>query len=512
MTQAPFDVADYVLALDRAIDERLGGWSSFSGVVEVFPSGRPSGQAGWDGTVRLRQDVVDAIASLHRGEVDDPDATMAALEVVVHELAHLRSAPVPSARSPRDAFVERPSTRALDEAVTQLWARRYTPELIVRAGLDRRDARIRHGVARSYVHHDLVPGIEALLAGVAKRSRMPGDELLDRCCQANAAQKWQLLTGVVFERGGLPEIVPAVRHDTVRAALEQRMRLQFDVDLTQPTVGGTAARSGMAGAQALGQIEWNHLTRAEEARLENRAGADLMVAADTQRAYGHHLLAEADAAPDAERRSSLVAEVRGTLGRRQLAAANALGSLAEYRMEAYDLEAGDIVAHAQELAEDCRRQAREESLDDESTEVRLRQAESFAVIRAEAELERTTMDEFCRRQLAEAAVLLDVGERNLRNARPLEVPGQRLRALGVELLSTAHQYESVPGVLADARVVAQAREHAAATLPPRDPAVAAVRVWFDGLAPPRLVAPPAAAGLTQPGGRSGPARSGGRSL
>lgn len=497
MTPGPFDVADYVRALDRVIDERLGGWSSFNGSVEVFRSGRPSGEADWDGTVRLRQDIVDAIRSLHRGDVRDPDAAVAALEVVVHELAHLRSAPVPSVKSARDAFVERPSARALDEAVTQLWARRHTPDLIVRAGLDQLDPRIRLGVARSYVHHDLVPGVEALLAGIARRCRLDGDDLLGRCCQANPAQQWQLLTDLVFERGGLPAIVPAVRHDTVRVALEQRMRLPFDVGLGQPTLGGTAARSGLAGAQALGQIEWHHLTRSEEARLENRSGADLAVAADTQRAYGHHLLDEAESAPDATRRSMLVAEVRSTLGGCQLAAADSLRMLAEYRMEAYDLEADDIVAYAEVLADDRERRMREESLDDEDTEVLLRQAESFATIRAEAEMERENMDAFCRTQLAEATVLHDVGARNLRDAWSSELTLRDFRHLGITLVGTAHEYESLPGVLADAGFVARARERAAASLPAETATAAVARIWSDGVVRPGPAAVPTTTGRAQ---------------
>ena len=465
MTLAAFDIAAPVRALDRVVDQRLGGVTSFNGRVEVFESGRPSGVAGWDGTVRLRRDVVDRIEDLYRHRVADPDAVVAALEVVVHELAHLRSAPDGCPGSASEAFAARPSARALDEAVTQLWARRHTPELVVLAELDRLDPRVLAGAARTTVHPELVPGIQDLLAGLARRTGIPGDELLTQCCRANAAQKWPLLVEFVFERGGLAEFSPDYRHDAIRASLERRIRMWFENDPTQPTPAGTMARSALAGAQALTSIDWRRQSLAEEAKLENSAGAELAVAADLQRAYGRHLIAEADRELDSRGLSALAAEARAAIGLRQLGAGAAVRALAEYRLDEYDLDAEDIKRHAAECVQERERWLRDGSLDDETVERLLRQAERFVVIGAEAEMERLNIEAFCHRQLGLAAELTRDGEQNSEHPWSDDLSAGRLRRLGREFVRTAHRYESVPGVVPRPEFVARARAEAAARFP-----------------------------------------------
>lgn len=462
MTSSAFDLVTPVLMLDRVVDQRLGGVSVFNGTVHVFDSGRPSGIADWDGTVRLRRDVADRIEDLWRGRVADPDAVVAALEVVVHELAHLRGLPGGDPESARDAFAARPSTRALDEAVTQLWARRHTPELVTLAGLDRLDPRVRAGAARTIVHVDLVPGIEILLAGVARRIGSGGEDLLTHCCRANAAQKWPALTDWVFTRGGLAGLTPESRHDAVRAALERRLRMWFETDPKQPTLAGTLSRSGLAGAQALASVDLRRQALAEEAMLENSAGAELAVAADLHRACGHHLVAQADLEPDRRRRSVLAAEARETIGLRQLAAGAAVRALAEYRLVEHDLDAEEIKRQATECVDERRRWLRNGSLDDGTVERLLRQAERFVVIGAEAEMERLNIEALCHRQLALAAELSRDGEQNSEHSGKDDLTPAGLRRLGRELLRTAHRYESVPGVEPNVAFVARARSDAAA--------------------------------------------------
>jgi hypothetical protein len=227
--------------LQRQIGEAavtLGGFDhvSWNGRIEeigrLSPVPRVLGTAEWDGTLRYRKKgVIEPIQHLrtHWGKPQPPAILRAykeAITTMVHETYHL-VAPAGHEHQEGRAVFEDPSSRMLEEGVTELYTHQRLDDIIQAVGLDKGAPGI-NDIRLRMAYPGFVPGTRKLLGWVASTTDLAYDDLIEGLAGQTAAGKYPYLMEGLLTNTGLTPAIPIVQRPTCRRELENACRAVLD--------------------------------------------------------------------------------------------------------------------------------------------------------------------------------------------------------------------------------------------------------------------------------------------
>jgi hypothetical protein len=191
-----------------------------------------SGLADWDGTLRYQhQDVIAPLEHLRSNWGSQQSAETlrtykAAISTMVHETYHLVAPAGHEHREGRAGF-EDPSSRMLEEGVTELCTHLRLDDIIRTTGLDRGAPGI-EAVSLPLAYPQFVPGTKHLLEWAAPVAGRTYEHLLEALAGQTAAGKYPYLADALLVGTGLGLAVPAAARPACRRELENAGRSALD--------------------------------------------------------------------------------------------------------------------------------------------------------------------------------------------------------------------------------------------------------------------------------------------
>ncbi|TDW22399.1 hypothetical protein [Kribbella kalugense] len=194
------------------------------------------------------------------------DSARDAFRIVFHENLHAVNQ-LGRTMGQSEAALQDPANRALEEGLTELYARRNLNAYLQKLGV----AELVPGIltANDYcegTYPHFVPAVEVLAEGLSRRTGFSENEILRRLVTIDCETRWQVVGDLLFEAEGLHHLVPEADHAGVKDRLTAAMRQPFAqlVDL-DGSIDQIIVASTTAGYDALGSFD----REVEALRLEH---------------------------------------------------------------------------------------------------------------------------------------------------------------------------------------------------------------------------------------------------
>jgi hypothetical protein len=254
----PRDSDEYlwVDSVIRSVEKLTGRPSRWNGDLYEETEPEVAGSALDSGGMTLsRASVLAPVARVYSADhpltptelIDARDAILTA----VHEAKHLTNA-LGDEAAPCATPVYSPDTLALEEGLTEVWARRRIDAVIQDLGMDRLQPELLTvDAADAYPAYTAATG--ELVRGIADVAGLPQVQVRDRIDQADRAQRWSAIADLVIDQR-LADVLPDGDRAAVRTQLIGTMRPHLaDVAGAQASDHLAAAAKADGGRQAAGR-------------------------------------------------------------------------------------------------------------------------------------------------------------------------------------------------------------------------------------------------------------------
>ena len=250
-----------------------GRYSSRVQEVRMDLGGTSLATVTWDGDIEYdAKAVIEPIWMMCRraGQQLDEYQWMPAkraFHIVFHENVHAANQLGRTHRDSERSFQD-PANRALEEGLTELFARRYLDAYLRELGVGEVAPGVltaRHYPDASYPH--FVPAVELLVERLGERTGLGEDEILRRLVSIDCETRWDVVGDLLFDAEGLAGLVPEEDHAAVKRRLLADLRRPFshlaelDGSIEEIIVASTAS-----GYEALGWFDVD----VEALRLEHQ--------------------------------------------------------------------------------------------------------------------------------------------------------------------------------------------------------------------------------------------------
>ncbi|GAA0936615.1 hypothetical protein GCM10009554_24270 [Kribbella koreensis] len=216
------------------------------------------GVANWDGSLELdREAVTQPLRDMYSspGEQRD-DATLTeyrdAFVTLLHEQSHFLGPEGATQDGARIAFQEF-EAQALEEGVTEAWAQDNLDDYLERTGADQIAPGIETATSETS-YPEFVPAARELASGIGEQAGMTQGEVLTELNNQTAEGQWSRATDLLYESSDLPQLVPPDQEESVKQAIEQKMREEYGrldgLDEDSPTLEAQSAAIGQDAVSA----------------------------------------------------------------------------------------------------------------------------------------------------------------------------------------------------------------------------------------------------------------------